>query len=237
MPNEPRAWNTEIGEIKDGEYALRGQKVSVLMEGGDWMGTIVLALLGHLPSHAERALLSACLIASVDHGMAPPSAHVARVVASCGKPLADSVAAGLLTLGPRHGNAASACAQWLMEHVAQGEDPARVASNAVQQGVRLAGFGHAEYARDPRGVILAKLAKEHLRAAPHMAFALRIADTLTEQKGRPLHLNVDGAIGAVVADLGLPAEIADTIFLAGRTVGLCAHALEETPLSKSYRRQ
>lgn len=237
MSKEPRAWTTDIGEVEDGEYALRGQKVTGLMESGDWVGTMLLALLGHAPTEAERTLLSACLIAAIDHGIAPPSAHVTRVVASCGKPVADSVAAGLLTLGPRHGNAASASAQWFMERVSEGADVRASALEAIEGGVRLSGFGHAEYQRDPRGVTLAKLAAEALTETPHMDFALAVADVLTEQKGKPLYLNVDGAIGAIVADLGLSAEMADVIFLLGRTVGLCAHAMEEAPLSKSYRRQ
>lgn len=225
-----------IGEIRDGEYFLRNRAMTGLMKKGDWLGTMLLALLGREGTEEECRLFSACLIGAIDHGTAPPSAHVTRVVASCGKPMADSVAAGLLTLGPRHGNAASAASQWLREQVAASSVCTDVIENVIATGTRLPGFGHAEYERDPRAVVLAELLKTQRSSHPHIDYALSAADELTRQKGKQLYLNIDGAIGAIMADLDWPVEMADTIFLIARTVGLCAHAQEEASASKSYRR-
>lgn len=229
-------WSTEIGEVKQTGYELRGQKVTDLMQGGDWLGVMSLTLLGRVLEAHERTLFSACLIASVDHGMAPPSAHVTRMIASCGKPVADSVAGGLLTLGPRHGNAASAASVWLRTQVAEGVSIQEVVQKSVDEKVRLSGFGHAEYERDPRAIVLSELVKTTLSSHPHVDYALAVADELTMRKGKSLYLNIDGAIGAVLADLNWPAELADVLFLISRTVGLSAHALEEARTAKSYRR-
>ena len=229
-------WSTTIGEVKPDGYCLRGQPITELMASGDWLGTLLLALLGRAPKPYERSLAAACLIGAIDHGTAPPSARVTRVVASCGKPVADSVAAGLLTLGPRHGNAAAAAGEWLKAQIAQGIVPEQAVQTALSAGIRLSGFGHAEYERDPRAVTLAKLGQEVLPEAKHLVYALAVGDELTKQKGKPLYLNIDGAMGAIMADLEWPTELADVLFILARSVGLCAHALEEAPLSKSYRR-
>ncbi len=225
-----------IGGMKDGEYHLRDIPISRLMVEQDVISVMWLAWIGRVPTPAEHKLLNACFIASVDHGAAPPSAHVARRVASCGKPLADAVAAGLLTLGPRHGNAASGASQWVREAIAAGTSPETVAAQTLEQKKRLSGIGHPEYTIDPRTTTLATLAKQVLSDTPHLDFALEVARLMTEKKQTPLPLNVDGAIGALMADLHAPAELADAIFLCARTIGLVAQAREEAEGSKSYRR-
>ena len=228
---------SKIGSIQDQEYFLRGQKLTDLMKGGDWTGAIALTLIGRPLREEERALFSACLIASIDHGMAPPSAQVTRTIASCGKPLADSVAGGLLTLGPRHGNACSAASIWLREQVQEGADIEQSIKSFLETGKRLPGFGHAEYERDPRAVLLLEMAQTHLAVHPHTDIALAVGDELTKQKGKPLYVNIDGAIGAILADLEWPSELADALFLIARTVGLSAHAMEESATAKTYRRK
>lgn len=224
------------GEIKDGVYMLQGRPITALMEQGDWTQTMALALLGRSLSSQEQRVFSACLIAAIDHGMDPPSAQVTRAVASCGKPVADSVAAGLLTLGPRHGNAASAASVWLREQIESKESAERAVARLLADKVRLSGFGHAEYERDPRAVAIVSLMQSLALPHLHLSYALEVGDELTKQKGKPLYLNIDGAIGAVVADLDLPTELADSLFLVARTVGLCAHALDESRTAVRYRR-
>lgn len=227
---------TEIGRMQNGEYHLRGASVSSLMDSADIPTAIWLTWMGVYPTEPQKRILSACFIASVDHGMAPPSAHVARRVASCGKPLADAVAAGLLTLGPRHGNAAGAASEWMRIAVSEGARPEEFAEKALSDKRRLPGIGHPEYDIDPRTTAFDRIAHDAIESCPHLEFGLAVARAMTEKKGKPLPLNVDGAIGALIADLGAPSELADAIFLCARTVGLVAHAREEAAGSASYRR-
>lgn len=227
---------SEIGRMEQGEYHLRGTPISSLIREGDFLSTMWLAWTGARPTDAEHHMLQACLSASIDHGVEPPSAHVTRRVASCGKPVADAVAAGLLTLGPRHGNAASAASVWLRAAREAGRSAEDVAAEALQTKARLPGIGHPEYDIDPRTTALYELAKMHLSSQAHFDLGLEVARRMTEQKGKALPLNIDGAIGAIVADLGAPAAAADALFLVSRTAGLIAHAWEESGMSASYRR-
>ena len=54
--------------------------------------------------------------------------------------------------------------------------------------------------------------------------------------GKPLPINVDGAIGAILADLGLDFRVMNGIFMIARTPGLVAHVTEEQTREKPMRR-
>ena len=57
-----------------------------------------------------------------------------------------------------------------------------------------------------------------------------------EVRGFSLPINVDGVIGAVVADLGLEPVAAKALFILGRVAGLTAHYFEETLTQPPMRR-
>ena len=227
---------SSIGEMKDGEHLLRGKTTSELIAGGDVMSAIWFAWTGESPSSSVQKILSACFIACLDHGEEPPSARVARITASCGKPMADAVAAGLLTLGPRHGNAAGAASVWVREAVASGESAEMVATRTLEEKKKLSGLGHPVYEIDPRAQSLFNIEKKELTKTPHADFISEVSKVMSEKKGKALPVNVDGALGAIMADLGAPAELADALFIASRTVGLILHAREEASASDSYLR-
>lgn len=226
----------QIGEISGGEYHLRGQAITRLMSETDFLSVIWLTWTGVLPTEPQRRILGACFVACVDHGEAPPSAQAARIVASCGKPLADAVAAGILTLGPRHGNAAGAASAWMREAIRSGHSADMVVAQAFEEKRRLPGLGHPEYDVDPRAMKLFEIAKAALPTMPHTDLALEVSRVFSTQKGKALPVNIDGALGAVVADMDAPSELADAIFIASRTVGLVAHARDEAAHSITYRR-
>jgi citrate synthase len=53
---------------------------------------------------------------------------------------------------------------------------------------------------------------------------------------KSLPINVDGAIGAILADLGMNPAAFNGIFMIARTPGLIAHILEERTREKPMRR-
>jgi citrate synthase len=191
---------------------------------------------GEKPTRGEEAIIADCFSACMDHGAEPPSAQAARIVASCGKPLADAVAAGLLTMGPRHGNAGSAASEWMRAYLAAGRSASDVAEDVFAAKTRLPGIGHPVYETDPRATALYESAKRQLRDTPHFDFALAVSREMTVRKQKPLPLNIDGALGAVMADMNAPADLADALFIAARTIGLIAQARNESASSTSYRR-
>ena len=227
---------SDIGSLDNGVYSLRGTPLPELIREADFVSSLWLAWTGARPEAPVRRLIEACLVACIDHGKEPPSAHTARVVASTGKPLADSVAAGLLTIGPLHGNACAAAARWIGEAVMNGVSAADVIKDFEEHGQRVPGIGHPVYEIDPRTQALFALADDTLPSSIHLELVTVVAHLLSEQKGKTMPVNVDGAIGAIIAALGVEPELADALFLVARTVGLVAHAREEAATSTSYRR-
>jgi citryl-CoA lyase len=55
-------------------------------------------------------------------------------------------------------------------------------------------------------------------------------------KGKTLPINVDGVIGAIIADMGLDIDLAKALFVYGRVAGLSAHYFEEISTQKQMRR-
>ena len=114
--------------------------------------------------------------------------------------------------------------------MADGGRDARRASSSRPNEIPPPGFGHRYHTIDPRATRLLQIAHElevdHdytqlLRALEH---ALLAHPALA---GRPLPINIDGAIAAVCGDIGLPPEVADALLIISRVPGLAAHALEE----------
>jgi len=58
--------------------------------------------------------------------------------------------------------------------------------------------------------------------------ALRIEAHLTETKDRPIPMTIVGATAVVYAELGFDAPLARGLFCLSRSVGILAHAWEQT---------
>ncbi len=78
----------------------------------------------------------------------------------------------------------------------------------------------------PRTVALFALARRHGIASRGVAFVEAVQTDLAST-GRTLPINVDGAIAALLYDLGLPPHMGKIVFIIGRVAGLSAHVLEE----------
>ena len=69
-----------------------------------------------------------------------------------------------------------------------------------------------------------ELEGEHVRL---LRTVEQVLDKQSSHFGRPLPVNVDGAIAAVTADLGFAYDLGNAVFLISRLPGLIAHAHEE----------
>jgi citrate synthase len=82
--------------------------------------------------------------------------------------------------------------------------------------------------------VLFAMAEQHGKAGRGVAF-MRALESAVAETIKPLPINVDGAIAAVLHDLGYPAEAAKLIFIIGRTAGLAAHVMEEYTRERPMR--
>ena len=173
----------------------------------------------------------------MDHGVTPPSTLAARNVATTGAPLKDCVAAGILAFGPHHGGDIESCMRFLdggltlMRNGMSLRDAAdAIVSECVGRNEEPPGFGHRYHTRDPRAARLFQMALELEVEGEHVRLIRATEHAVEAQSshfGRPLPVNVDGAIAAISADLGFAYELGNAIFLISRLPGLIAHAHEE----------
>jgi citrate synthase len=204
---------------------------------------VYLILTGELPSDAIGRLMDGILVASIDHGATPPSALAARTVASTGASVSASVAAGIMSINRHHGGAIEDCARQLKkianratnESISVDEAAARTLAAMKEEGDRMPGFGHRYHTKDPRTARLFELAREAGVDGPHMKAARAVEKSFADAK-KALPINVDGAIGAILADLGMNPAAFNGIFMIARTPGLVAHVIEEQTREKPMRR-
>jgi citrate synthase len=189
-------------------------------------------------------MIDAILVSSIDHGATPPSILAARTVASTGAPLSSAVAAGVLAISRLHGGAIEEGMEQMLsvakradtEKISEVEAARRVVAEAKAAKKRLSGFGHRIHTDDPRSKRLFSLARELGLAGRHLTIAAALEDALAASSGKRLPLNVDGAIAAVLCDLGFPTSVANAFFIMARVAGMVAHIEEERRREKPMRR-
>ena len=228
-----KKWKTSIAGIVDGEALIHGYKVTELMEKVNFTEAIWLELKGELPTEKEKAMLDAILISTIDNGLGPPSVTNARNSASAGNSMQASVAAGILGIGEFHGGAIEECARLLQ----LGMSAEKLVEKVLGSGDRIAGFGHKVYkTEDPRATQIFAKAKALGFFGEHCELAKAVEATLEKTKGKKIVINVDGAIAAVVSDMGFDYRLGKGFFIIGRVVGLIAHIFEEYVREKPFRR-
>ncbi len=236
-------WKTGITRVAPNQVAVRGHDIAELMGTLSFGPAVYLILRGSLPEPKVGRLMEAILVSSIDHGVSPPSTLAARTVASTGAALSSAVATGIMSINRHHGGAIEDCAVGLAAIIRRGEeteDGLDAAAKAVLDGMkkagrRMAGFGHRIHTRDPRTERLFELAAEAGVAGPY-AEAAQAVERVFGAGGRSLPINVDGAIAAVLADLGFEPASMNGLFMIARTPGLVAHVLEEQKRERPMRR-
>jgi ATP citrate (pro-S)-lyase len=156
--------------------------------------------------------------------------------------MVSSLAAGLLTIGPRFGGAVNAAALAWLEGAASGMQASEFVETKTKGGQLLAGIGHRKYRvgiPDPRVASISKFA-ELLKKHPHYDFARSVEEVTTAKNGK-LILNVDGAMAALMLDMLsekegftreellslVQAEFFNALFVIPRSVGFIAHFMEQ----------
>jgi citrate synthase len=237
------AWRTAIVDSRDGHIRIRGYDIASLMTGRTFTDTIFLLHQGRLPTSPERALLDAILTGVADHGSGAPSCATARLAASGNRQsLSAAVAAGLLAVGDDHGGAGSGCMEMIAGGLARAgteglsldEAAARIVADARTSGKRLPGFGHRVHTTDPRTAILFGMARSGGIAADGVRFVEAMEKAIASAV-KPLPINIDGALAAVLHDMGFAPAFGRLVFLIGRVAGLTAEVAEELSREKPMR--
>lgn len=237
-------WSSKITKVEPNHLVTRGYRQEDLIGNIPYAHVVYLLLKGELPSKEHGQMMDAILTACIDHGVTPPSAMASRVVASGGVPLPSAVAAGILAVGDAHGGAIEKGALLLQQGIkrmnAEGGSFDQIADILVKESRehhrRILGFGHRVHTADPRTKKLFTLAVELQIAGDHIALSKAIEQELEKQTGKKLPINVDGAIAAIISDMGFDWRLGKAFFLLGRVAGLTAQVYEEQTHEKPMRK-
>jgi citrate synthase len=235
-------WETSISRIEPNHIVTRGYRQEDLIGNVPFASVFYLLLKGKMPDKNEARMVDALITSSVDHGVTPPTTHAARLVASAGVPLPSAVAAGVLAVGDVHGGAIEDAARILQEWAERGKKngwnheatASEMIGHLAEKGKRMPGFGHRIHTRDPRTGRLFGLAVELGFKREHVKLILAIEQQFARKK--PLPINVDGAIAAIISDMDFDWRLGKAFFLIGRVAGMIAHVYEEMTAQKPMRK-
>lgn len=235
MQKRAQRRKTKISWVEREKITVRGYAVEDLIGRAGFGEVLYLLLLGEMPAAPFAKMLEAIVVAVIDHGVRPPSTIAAVTVANTGAPLSAAVAAGILAISKSHGGAIEdamrALSRAVQTQTAENVDAQIAAEKTVAEyknrAERISGFGHRFHAADPRTRRLFALARELGVAGKFVEQAEILAKVLSEKSGKPLPLNADGAIAALLCEMNFPSAVANGIFMIARVAGLVAHAAEE----------
>jgi citrate synthase len=232
-------WSTAVIDIRPGVIRPRGRPIEDLIGHISFPQMIWLMLRGELPDAAQARLLEAALVASVDHGPQAPSIAIARMAVTCGQGLNGAMASAINVLDDVHGGAGEQCLalyrralQLRPEHTLEAAVEVALDEQIRQHGRIVPGFGHRFHPVDPRAVRLLALIDAAQAAGTvtgeHAAIARAVEAALQRRTGKALPMNIDGATAALFGELYFEPALARGLFILSRSVGILAHAWEES---------
>jgi citrate synthase len=245
-------WKTGICRVvstdETEEVVVRGHALSELIGRITFAEMMFLLLQGTLPTKPQARVLDALLVASAEHGIAPPS-MISRCFASYGTSIQAAVAGGVLSFGDRMGGLGEQLARLMVERLAALEivpaeiddESLRTEARAVVKeiqgtGRRAPGYGIPLHGADPRAPAVLAIAKQEGTYGTYCRFAVLIEEELSSARGgRAVPMNLDGVGAAVILDLGFSWRSTRMFLITPRTVSMGAHYLEEQEQDTTWR--
>ena len=224
---------SRLGRSTPDSVIVRGHDLPDALMGRLNFGDMAfLQITGRLPQADESVLFNAMLVALVEHGMTPSALAARLTLAGAPESLQGAVAAGLNGIGSRFAGTMEGAAQLLsaaLDGAGDAPDYPMLAARIIETGPRhLPGIGHPLHRPvDPRAERLRALAQQVGRDGPALHLMWAISAEAERRSGKVLPVNVTGAIGALVCELGIDRRIARGIAVISRAVGLIGHLSEE----------
>ncbi|MER8971500.1 MULTISPECIES: citryl-CoA lyase [unclassified Mesorhizobium] len=233
-------WQTGIIEMRPGVIRLRGYEIQDLIGRVSLPAMIWLMLRGELPSEEQAALLGIALGAAVDHGPQAPSIAIARMAITCGVGINSAMASAVNVLGDVHGGAGEQALSFYGDIAAE-LDAGMPLADAVSarldrflagENGYVPGLGHRFHPVDPRAPRLIELTRDFAARGVVSGRFADIAEAIeaevARRKGKKIPLNIDGATAVIYGELGFPPPLTRGLFVLSRSVGILAHAWEQS---------
>lgn len=230
------SWTTAVGEVGEGIINVRGYALQEIIEKLTFAETVFLTISGELPTQSQAVVFNAVLNSIVEHGFYAPTTLAVRVIASATpESIMPALAGSLLTVGsitvsPQHTGELIEQGMCRIDEGAERQTAVRdVVDSLVDSGRRMPGVGHPLHPEgDPRAISLAEVVRKNGLRTSRTEFFESVRDAFVDRVQRPLPVNVDGAMGCALSELGFSPKSMPGIAAISFMPGLIAHAVEES---------
>ena len=192
---------------------------------------------GSMPTPTQRLMTDAVLVAIAEHGLVPSVQAARMTLAAAPEAVQGAVAAGILGMGTVVAGSSEVAGRYLAELIETAESTGKSFTEVAAEGLaalkakraKAPGIGHPQHAGgDPRANRLLDLADQNNVSGKYVQMLRILAEVAPSTMGRPLPINVSGAIPAVMLDAGYPLGAMKGLPILARTAGLIAHLFEES---------
>jgi citrate synthase len=188
-------------------------------------------MFGRMPTTSQTAIVDACLVALMEHGMTPTALVSRMTYTSAPEAMQGAVAAGLLGVGSLFVGTMEGCGK-LLSRIAAADgreaEARRVADEFRATRKPVPGFGHPIHKPDdPRSSALFRIAESEGTAGAHQEAVFALSRAVDEVWSRHVPINATGAVAATLLDAGVPPSILRGFAIVARAAGLVGHIHEE----------
>jgi citrate synthase len=236
----PFQWASEIAYKNVHRIVARGYDTTELVEAGYGVVDVLFVdFQARIPTIEENKLLNYILILSIDDGLSLP-AMLTRIVASTKTILTQAAGASVLAFGHAYG-AYSAFGNMLETYLLKVDRKilslAEAAELLVKENLQSEALGVSNLMlKDPAARRLFARAEKLGLAGRYINFMKEVVRAAQKQSKEPVDLDMLGATGAAMLDLGFSPEASWAIIAVTRAIGVGAHFVEEIETSKDDAR-
>jgi len=235
----PFQWVSEVAYKNVHRIVARGYDTTELMEEG--YGVIEVLFVDYqarIPTVEEGQMLNYVMILALEDGLSAPAA-ISRMVARSKTFLTQACGASIMAFGHAYG-AYSAFGNRLeryLDRVDQGELSLEAAAELlVKENLHDEALGVSGLMlKDPAAKRMIARAEKLGVAGKYIAFTLEIVKAAQNAFDEPVDLDMLGATGATMLDLGFTPEATWAILAVTRAFAVGAHYIEEVEREESSR--
>lgn len=231
IEREPFRWHSTVSYKTVDTIVTRGYNTTELVEKGYGLADVIfIDFQARIPLIKEAKMLNYLMVLCLDEGLSTPAA-ISRIVAKGHTILTQSVGASILAFGHAYG-AFQAYGRMLDKYLSRAEKAKRsldeIAEVLVKENKDSLTLGVSNLmVKDPAAKRVFARAESLDVAGKYIDFQKRIVKAVQKVSKEPIDLDMLGAIGATMFDLGFSPESTWSIVAITRAFGCGAHAIEE----------
>jgi hypothetical protein len=235
----PFQWVSEVSYKNTHRIVARGYDTTELMEEG--YGVVEVLFVNYqarIPTIEEGEMLNYIMIMMLEDGLSGPAA-ISRIVAKSKTFLTQACGASIMAFGHAYG-AYSTFGNRLEDYIARTEQGDIPLSEAAQQLVQEHGLDEAMgvsslMLKDPAAKRMLARAEKLGVAGENIAFMEEVVKAAQAASSEPVDIDMLGATGAIMQDLGFTPEATWAILAITRSFGAGAHYIEEVERGEMSR--